>query len=84
METSELAEHLNPFITGHYERVYELLPDEIADGDLSPMKWALADTAFAIGVLAGAIFSGAKPRKIDRLERGLAHATASRHWQVRG
>ena len=22
METSELAEHLNPFITGHYERVY--------------------------------------------------------------
>lgn len=41
------------------------------------MKYILADTAFAIGVLAGAMFNGASEREIDRLERGLAYAIAA-------
>lgn len=74
----ELAERLNPCLTGYYDRVYNRLPDEGCRDDVGELKLSMAETAFAIGVLAGAIFHGASGREIDRLERGLVHATVSR------
>jgi hypothetical protein len=47
------------------------------------LKWETAWTSFQIGVLAGAIFAGCSDREIDRLERGLVHATVSRRWRVK-
>jgi hypothetical protein len=44
------------------------------------MKYILADTAFAIGVLAGTMFTGASEREIDRLERGLVYSIAASPW----
>jgi hypothetical protein len=79
LDTAALAEQLNPVINGRWKRVqshlYETGEVSLADDDLGPMKWDLADAAFAIGVLAGAIFTEAPEREINRLERGLVHAT---------
>ena len=82
MESSALAERLIPLIGRCYnclqKHLYDTSEWDLVDGVLGPMKWALADTSFAIGVLAGAIFTSADPRQIDRLERGLCHAIAAR------
>lgn len=80
---AQLAERLNPTITGHYDRVYDRLPNEDSKDDLDELKLSLAETAFAVGVLAGAMFHGASKLEVDKLERGLVHATTSRHWQVK-
>jgi hypothetical protein len=58
------------------------IPDGGGD-DLCELLWKAIDTAFHIGVLGGAIFAGASDREIDRIERGLIHATVSRHWRVK-
>jgi hypothetical protein len=82
MESSALAERLIPLIERRYKCLQKHLYDtsewDFAEGVLGPMKWALADASFAIGVLAGAIFTTADPQQIDRLERGLCHAIAAR------
>ena len=44
---------------------------------LFDLKMHTAETTFKIGVLAGAMFSGASDRDIDRLERGLAFSLTS-------
>jgi len=78
---STLVELLNPCITGFQEICEAKIPREIQD-ELNSLKWHTADTAFAIGVLFGCMISGASEKEIDRLERGLVHATVSRRWQV--
>ena len=79
-----LVEMLNPLIPLYHKRCDKRLPErEGVRDDLSNLKWNTADTAFAIGVLAGSIFAGASKREIDRMERGLVHATASRRWQCK-
>ena len=87
MESGALAERLNPSIAGREkrlrDRLYELDEDVLADDYVGPLKWTLADTSFAIGVLAGAIFTGASAREIDKLERGLLHATLSRPNEIK-
>jgi hypothetical protein len=69
----ELMEDFDPCIPGHYKRLDEAIPDDnrLVD-DLSALKWQTAETAFQI-----AIFAGCSDREIDRLERGLIHATVS-------
>jgi hypothetical protein len=79
----ELSERLNPSLIGYCNRVNDRLPDEDARDDFNNLRVDMAQAAFAIGVLAGAVFHGASEREIDRLERGLIHATCSRHWQVK-
>lgn len=81
----ELAERLCPSITGRFDRVYDRLPDEECRDNLVELKMTLAEVAFAIGVLAGLIFHGtASKSEIDRLERGLIWATASRPLEIKG
>ena len=79
-EPDQLAEAVNPCIAGRYERLEKAIPADCQD-DLSELKWAMAETSFHNGVLAGAIFAGCPDREIDRLERGLIHAIASRGWR---
>ena len=78
---TDLVDGFDPCIPGHFKRVEAVL-GEMQD-DLSNLKWQSAETAFHIGILAGAIFSGASDREIDRLERGLVHATVSRGWRCK-
>ena len=77
-----LAEAFNPHIAGHYDWLEKALVGN-HDVRLCRLKIETADTAFQIGVLAGAIFAGCSDREIDRLERGLVHATVSRPWRVK-
>ncbi|MDP2601887.1 MAG: hypothetical protein Q8S00_04760 [Deltaproteobacteria bacterium] len=82
--SNDLVDMLNPVIRLYQERCEKRLPDcEDAESDLNHLKWYTADAGFMIGVLAGAIFAGASQREIDRMERGLVHATASRRWQCK-
>ena len=82
MESNVLTERLIPLIRARFDRLERHLYDsyefDLAENVLAEMKCMMADGAFAIGVLAGAIFTGADPRIIDRLERGLCHAISSR------
>jgi hypothetical protein len=78
----DLAEMFNPCIPGRYDPMYESISHEWKD-ELFNLKSETADTAFQIGVLAGAIFAGCSDREIDRLERGLIHATMSRNWRCK-
>jgi hypothetical protein len=76
----------NPFIKRDYESCHEeLAKDPVYDRGavLWEMRRNLAEAAFAIGVFFGAMVHGASEQEIDRLERGLIHATASLHWQVK-
>ena len=80
----DLAESFNPCLAGQHDRIGELVPDPgELDTLICTMKIETADTAFQIGILAGAIFAGCSDREIDRLERGLVHATAVRWWRVK-
>ena len=72
-----LAERLNPLLKLYHERISEGRDN---GDDVGSLRWEMADAAFAIGVLAGAIFTGSPERDVDRLEKGLVHATASRRW----
>jgi hypothetical protein len=67
----QLAEAFNPSLKGHYKRLSEALPsdDRLLHDDLSNLSLETAETSFHIGVLAGAVFTGASDREIDRLER---------------
>jgi hypothetical protein len=67
---SELTEAFDPAIKGHYDRLEKATAHDLQD-DLGALRWETAETSFQIGVLAGAMFSGASDREIDRLERGL-------------
>jgi hypothetical protein len=82
-EPYEIAEAFDPCIEGHYERLEKATAHDLLQNDLGDLKWKTAETAFQIGVLAGAMFSGASDREIDRLERGLIHATVSRGWRCK-
>lgn len=69
----DLAADLHPLAQFTYsEFCYcnEPIPSYIHD-DLSPMLWDFSQTAYSVGVLAGAIFAGEEKKNIDRLERGL-------------
>ena len=79
---AELTEALDPAIQGHYDRLKKATTGALED-DLGALRWKTAETSFQIGVLAGAMFSGASDREIDRLERGLIHATVSRGWRCK-
>lgn len=81
VDPSELAERLCPTITGYRKRLEDALPEEICD-DLGKMGWLLADLSFATGVLAGAMFTGASEQEVNRLERGILHATLSKRETV--
>ena len=74
-----LADLFEPTLSGLYER----LEKRGGGNDLFDFKWHATETAFQIGVLAGVIFTGASDREIDRLERGLFHATVSRRERVK-
>ena len=81
---SELTEALDPAIKGHYDRLHKATAHDLElQDDLAALKWKTAETSFQIGVLAGPMFADASDRKIDRLERGLIHATASRGWRCK-
>ena len=69
----DLVDDFDSYIKGTADEMRESEHDEIFN-----LRMDTADTAFQIGILAGAIFSGASDREIDRLERGLIHATVSR------
>jgi hypothetical protein len=81
---TELVDAFDPCIEGHFKRVEDLVGESCVHDDLSNLKWQTAETAYQIGMLAGAMFSGASDREIDRLERGLIHATVSRKWRCKG
>jgi len=86
ISTWGLAERLRPFITRDYESCHEeLAKDPVYDRGavLWEMRRNLAEAAFAIGVLFGAMVHDASEQEIDRLERGLVHATVSRYGQVK-
>jgi hypothetical protein len=69
----DLVDDFDSYIKGTADEMREKEHDELFN-----LRMDTADTAFQIGILAGAIFSGASDREIDRLERGLIHATVSR------
>lgn len=80
---SELAERLNPFLKGWRVHCAESLLADAQD-KFGWLTAGLADTGFAIGVLAGFMFHGASEAEIDRLERGFIHANARRWWYREG
>jgi hypothetical protein len=47
------------------------------NAQLFDLKMHTAETGFYIGVLAGAMFSGASKETVDRFERGLLYALRS-------
>jgi hypothetical protein len=73
----DLVEDFDPCISGHYKRVENVVANSDVHDDLSALKWQTAEAAFQIGIFQGAIFAGCSDREIDRLERGLIHATVS-------
>ena len=75
-----IVEDFDPFIQGHFKRVENLVGNNRVHDDLSNLRWQTAETAFQIGILQGAILAGCSDREIDRLERGLIHATAAKPW----
>lgn len=81
---SDLVEHINPFLKGYRERCKENLSPDAYDGFLQDefgfLIAGLADTAFALAVLFGAMVHGASEQEIDRLERGFIYANARRWW----
>jgi hypothetical protein len=76
----DLAETLSPCVKGRFDWIYERISEK---DELFNLKSETAETAFQVGVLAGAIFAGCSDREIDRLERGLIHATVSRNWRCK-
>jgi hypothetical protein len=80
---TDLVDAFDPCILGHYKRVENLVGESCVHDDLSNLKWQTSETAFQIGILQGAIFAGCSDREIDRLERGLIHATVSRKWRCK-
>ena len=77
---AELAERLNLFMKGLFEHCYKYVPDKYAD-DFFTYRGDFAETVFAIGVFAGAIFHGAEAKEVERLERGLVKAMMARAWE---
>jgi hypothetical protein len=73
-----LVHDFDSYIKGRAAQMREKEHDELFN-----QRMETAETAFQIGVLAGAIFSGASDREIERLERGLIHATVSRGWRCK-
>jgi hypothetical protein len=78
-----LVDAFDPCIPGHFKRVKDALRGSEVDDDVEYLRWRTAETAFHIAILAGPIFAGASDREIDRLERGLIHATVSRGWRCK-
>lgn len=80
---TELVEELDPRV-----KVLFAMIDNFAERDgchqdldfnvkLFSLKWSIADIAFKIGVLAGAIFAGCWKEQIDRFERGMVVSLTS-------
>ena len=82
-EPDELVRYLNPTVEGKWKRFYEEeIKSKVAD-DFMDAFYEAIETGLQIGMLAGAIFADAPASTVDRFERGLAHATAARHWEVK-
>ena len=77
----DLADAFDPCIKGRFEWIAESIPDW--QDEIVNLKMETAETAFQIGVMAGAMFAGCSEREIDRLERGLIHAIVSRSWRCK-
>jgi hypothetical protein len=84
-----VMEAFNPRIKGLFERCDAEAKRAGADqhidfnAQLFSLKLELAETGFAIGLLAGALFAGARPETIDRFERGLLRSVRLNHQIVR-
>ena len=79
----ELVEDLNPLIENIFESCDTVAKNHGAHEDMDynaqlfDLKMHTAETGFYIGVLAGAMFSGASKETVDRFERGLLYALRS-------
>jgi hypothetical protein len=73
-----LVDDFDSYIKGRAEQMRESEHD-----DQFNLRMDTAETAFQIGVMWGAMATGASDREIDRLERGLIHATVSRGWRCK-
>lgn len=78
-EAVNVMEQLNPLIKGLFDRCDEIaqrhgVSEEIDyNAELFELKLQLSDTAFQVGLLAGAMFAGASRETVDRFERGLLY-----------
>ena|SRR5687767_12649310 len=73
-----LVDDFDSYIKGRAEQMRESEHDEQFN-----LRMDTAETAFQIGVMWGAMATGASDREIDRLERGLIHATAAKPWRCK-
>jgi hypothetical protein len=78
-EHYQLTDYLNPMLRAQYDRVM----DRVGENPLLTLHSDIIQTAYQIGMLAGAIFADCPAAIIDRFERGLAFATGARSWQVK-
>ena len=76
----DVMENFNPLIKGLFNRCDQEAKRYGADreidfnGELFDLKLQLSETAFGVGILAGALFSGASPEAVERFERGLLYS----------
>ena len=73
---TDVMEKFNPLIKGLFHRCdqeAERCGASIND-DLFELKMQISETAFGIGLVAGALFSGASPEAVKRFERGLLYS----------
>ena len=74
-----VMEDFNPLIKGLFDRCDEAarrhgVNEEMDfNAQLFDLKMHLSETAFQIGLLAGALFAGAPKETVDRFERGLLY-----------
>ena len=81
--TLDLVEDLDPRVSGLFEMIDSFAKEHGCHQDLDfqaklfELKTGYAETAFKIGVLAGAIFAGCPKGQVDRFEQGLEVSLAS-------
>lgn len=82
-----VMEEFNPLIKRLYDRCDEAgknIEEMDFNAQLFDLKTEVAETAFSIGVLAGALFAGASSETVDRFERGLLYTIQMNPQLVKG
>jgi hypothetical protein len=72
--------HLSPLLEATVKHLQDGEVNRCLSDDVFELFYFSTDTAYHVGMLAGAIYADCPPATIDRFERGLVTAAAACHW----
>ena len=76
------VQYISPWTEGCLERLQNGIVNDNDPDDVFEFFFFRTETAFQLGMLAGAIYADCPTTTIDRFERGLVTALSACHWII--